>query len=114
MRAIPLSLLNMTATLYPYTGQDDYGSSTYGTAVTLGNIYIEQTKAIKIGGIGEIPDGTLTMFFDSTNSTPSSTVFKNLDKIVYDNISFVIRQAIPYRKPMTGAMHHWEIQLYGN
>lgn len=114
MRQIPLYLLNMTATLYPSSTPDDYAKPTFGTAVTLGNIYIEQTKAVTIGSLGETADGTLTMYFDAENSTPASTVFKNLDKIVYDGINFTIRQAVPYRNPMTGNIHHWEIQLYGN
>lgn len=114
MRAIPLYLLNMDAMLYPSSTPDEYGNPTFGSAVTIGNIYIEQTKAVTIGSLGETSDGTLTMFFDAENSTPAATVFKNLDKIVYDGINYLIRQAVPYRNPMTGAMHHWEITLYGN
>lgn len=44
----------MTATLYPSSTPDEYGNPTFGTAVTLGNIYIEQTKAVTIGSLGEI------------------------------------------------------------
>lgn len=114
MKAIPKTLLNMTATLYPYTGEDEYANPTFGTAITLESVYIEQTKAVTIGGLGETADGSLTMFFDVENSTPVGTVFKSLDKIVFDSISYLIRQAVPYRNPMTGLIHHWEIQLYGN
>lgn len=112
--SIPMYLLNMTATLHPSSAPDEYGNPTFGTAVTLGNIYIEQTKAVTIGSLGETSDGTLTMFFDAENSTPAGTVFKNLDKVVFDSINYQIRQAVPYRNPMTGLIHHWEIQLYGN
>jgi hypothetical protein len=114
MKSIPLYLLNMTATLYPYTGQDDYANPTYGAAVTIGNIYIEQTKAVTLGGLGETGDGTISLFFDGENSTPEGMVFKNLDKIVFDSVGYLIRQAVPYRNPMTGLIHHWEISLYGN
>lgn len=114
MKSIPLYLLNMTATLYPSSTPDEYGNPTFGTAKTLGNIYIEQTKAVTIGGLGETSDGTLTMFFDAENSTPAGTVFKNLDKVVFDSNNYRIRQAVPYRNPMTGLIRHWEIQLYGN
>ena len=104
----------MSATLYPYSSQDEYANPTYGTAVTLGGLYIEQTKSITLGDLGESTDGTLTLYFDAENSTPAGTVFKMLDKIVYDSVSYVIRQAVPYRNPMTGDIHHWEIQLNGN
>lgn len=107
-------MLNMSATYYAYSSSDDYGNPTYGAAVTLSNIYIEQTKAVTLGDLGETTDGTLTLFYDAVNSVPAGTVFKNLDKIVYDSVSYIIRQAVPYRNPMTGDIHHWEIQLYGN
>ena len=114
MKAIPLALLNMTADYYPRTGDDSYGTPSYGTKVTLANVYIEQSKAITIGGLGEIPDGTVTMFFDAENSAPATTVFSNLDKILYGGITFLVRQAVPFVNPMTGSLHHWELKLYGN
>lgn len=114
MNAIPVSLLNMTAVLYPTTGQDEYAKPAYGSAVTLGSVYIEQVKAVTLGGLGETSDGTLTMFFDAENSAPSGTTFKKLDRVVYDGINFVVRRALPLRSPLTGAMHHWEVTLEGN
>lgn len=114
MKSIPLYLLNMTATLYPKSGEDEYGNPSFGTAVTLGNIYIEQTKAATIGTLGETSDGSLTLYFDAENSTPSTTVFKALDKIVYDSVNYLVRQAVPYRNPMTGTIHHWELTIAGN
>jgi len=114
MKAIPSYLLNMTATLNPAGTDDAYGNPVPGTTVTLTGIYIEQTKAMRIGSLGETADGTLTMYFDAENSFPIGTVFKNLDKITFDSIPYLIRQAVPYRNPMTGDLHHWEIVLYGN
>ena len=114
MRAIPLYILNKSATLYQKTGVDEYGNPTYGTAIPIGSIYVERSIAVTNGSLGETADGTLTLYFDCENSTPSGQQFNNLDKVVYKGVSYLCRNAVPLPNPMTDTDHHWEITLYGN
>lgn len=114
MKPIPLSLLNMSATLYPYAGVDGYGKPTFGAAVSLSQVYIENTKSVSLGSLGEVQSGSITLFFDAVNSLPVGTSFTTLDKIVYDGSTLFVREATKYNDPKTGTLHHWEVTLRGN
>lgn len=114
MRPIPSSLLNMSASLYHATGKDDYANKTYGDEIELTKIYIEQTKSVTLGSLGEVSDGSLTLYFDAVNSSPIDTAFSRLDKIVFGSETYYARNATPYRNPMNGEIHHWEVTLDGN
>jgi len=54
------------------------------------------------------------LYFDAVNSSPIDTAFSRLDKIVFDSETYYARNATPYRNPMTGEIHHWEVTLDGN
>lgn len=114
MVAIPAALLNMSATLSPRTGDDDFGNPSYGTAVTLSNIYIEPVKAINQGTLGEQKRGDAILFFDCENSIPLSQTFAGLDKVVWSGIEYNVRRVSPFYDPLTGVLHHWEVELVGN
>ena len=114
MRPIPSSLLNMTATLYHATGKDDYANKTYGDKIELTKIYIEQTKSVTLGSLGEVSDGSLTLFFDGVFSLPVDTEFKRLDKVIYKEETYYARSAVPRYNPRTNTIHHWEVTLDGN
>ena len=114
MRPIPSSLLNMTATLQHATGTDAYANKTYGDEIALTKIYIEQTKSVTLGSLGEVSDGSLTLYFDCVFSLPVDTEFKRLDKVIFNSETYFARNATPCRNPMTGEIHHWEVTLDGN
>ena len=114
MRPIPLSLLNMSAALHQYNGKNNYGKPTFGTPVTLSQVYIENTKSVSLGSLGEVQAGSITLFFDAENSLPAGTSFTTLDKIVYDGSTLFVREATKYNDPGTGELHHWEVILRGN
>jgi len=104
----------MSASLYHATGKDDYANKTYGDEIELEKIYIEQTKSVTLGSLGEVSDGSLTLFFDGVFSLPVDTEFKRLDKVIFNSETYFARNATPFRNPMTGEIHHWEVTLDGN
>ena len=114
MRQIPSSWLNMSASLYHQNGTDDYSTPIYDDEIELTKIYIEQTKSVTLGSLGEASDGTITLFYDNVVSSPADTTFSRLDKIVFDDEEYQVRSAMPYRNPLTGNIHHWEVTLIGN
>ena len=113
MKQIPAEILKNKATLYPYSGQDNYGVPTYGNEVELENIYIEPVTSAFVQSLGESERYELTLFYDAVNSKPSVR-FTNLDKIVYDGKEYGVRLVADFFNPYDNRLHHSEVRLYGN
>lgn len=113
MKQIPLEILKNKATLFPYTGQDDYGNAQHGKEVELQNIYIEPVTSAFVQSLGEGERYELTLYYDAVNSTPS-VKFSSLDKIVYDGKEYGVRMVADYFNPYDSRLHHSEVRLYGN
>ena len=113
MKQIPLEILKNKATLFPYTGQDDYGNAQHGTEVELENIYIEPVSSTVMQALGEYERYELTLYYDAVNSKPSVR-FTNLDKIIYNGKEYGVRMVADYFNPYDSRLHHSEVRLYGN
>jgi hypothetical protein len=103
----------MTASFQSAGVEDAYGTPTYGTAVTLGNIYIRPTRNIYAATLGDDKRYDMVLYFDAQVSTPSGQTFKAKDLVVSGGVTYNVRKAEPLYDPTTGALHHWEVQLAG-
>lgn len=107
---IPRTLLQHSATLYQYTGTVN-GADQFGTAVSLGHIYVEPAKQNAMTSLGDSKNDTFRIWFDRVNSTPTGQTFKVKDKIVYDGLTCRIRKAQPIKPATSNVLHHWELNL---
>ena len=106
------NLLTQTATLYPYTGESEQGGASFGTAVTLTKVRVTSNTQLMMTALGEEKNDKKVLYFDIVNSLPAGTTFKADDKIVYDTISYRVREVIPARDEST--VHHYRIALVDN
>lgn len=113
MPPIPRKVLTMTASYQPAGVEDGYGTPTYGTAVTLGNIYVRPTRNIYAQTLGDDKRYDMVLYFDARNSTPAGQSFAAKDLVTFDGVAYNVRKADPFYDPMTAKVHHWEVQLAG-
>lgn len=111
---IPRKVLRMSATYSPYTGENQFGQPTHGTAVTLGSVAIEGTRNTYIDATGERKQADLMLFFCATNSTPSGQEFQENGKLVFNDVDYLVRAIRPVYDLRTGALHHTEVTLAGS
>lgn len=114
MPAIPRAVLTMGATLYARTADDDYGNPSYGSAITLSNLYIEPTRNVNAGQLGEQARYDMVLYFDCANSLPAGQVFTDKDKITFNGKDYNVRTARELYDPTIGKLHHWEVRLYAS
>lgn len=112
MIPIPRRVLCHMATLYPFVSIDEYQNVTYGTAVNLSYVRFQPTRQTALTAQGEARDDKLVMFYDCVNSLPLAVVPKEMDKLVFANLPFIVR-TVNAEYAMDTGVHHYEVMLKG-
>lgn len=112
MIPIPRRVLCHTATLYPFVSIDEYQAPTYGTSVNLSYVRFQPTRQTALTALGEARDDKLVMFYDCANSLPAGVVPKELDKVIFNSLPFIVR-TVNHEYDMSANVHHYEAMLKG-
>lgn len=105
MQSIPRSILNQSVVYYERLSVDEYGNTTYQTSITLNYVRLEPVKESSLSALGEMAKDKLLLFYDYSNSLPVGIIFKELDKITYNNKDYFVRVVNDYIN------HHCEVIL---
>jgi hypothetical protein len=113
MEPMPLYMLKMSVTHAENTGSNSFGNPTWAAPVSVSKVYLEPARAAEQGSLGEKDRYDMVMLYDSFHSLPARRIFKQLDKIVYEGITYTVRRATPTPNPFTGFVSFWEVRLVG-
>ena len=105
------NLLTQTADFYPYTGESEQGVATYGTKVVLTKVRVTKTRQMLMTALGEAKNDKAILFFDCIVSQPYGTTFKSDDKIIWESVSYRVREDGTARAESQN--HHYRIALVG-
>lgn len=114
MRQIPRSILNMTASLYPKTGEGTYSVPSYGEEVSLERVHIRPSRVLTVTTGGKQVTVQQILYFDALNSSPPGTSFSIGDKLTIDGIEHNAVSVTKRCNPLTGKLHHWEVRCVGS
>jgi hypothetical protein len=105
------NLLTQTADLYSYLGESEQGGASYDTKVVLTKVRITKTRQMLMTALGEAKNDKAILFFDCVISQPAGTTFKSNDKIVWEEVSYLVREDGTARAESQN--HHYRVALVG-
>lgn len=108
---MPRAILKQTAELYPFISTNEFNVPTYDTKIDLVYVHGQSVKKTSLTSLGEQKDDVLLFFYDCVNSLPIGVTFKEMDKIIFQNQAYIVREATPEPNALTGGIHHWELRL---
>lgn len=105
MQIIPRWAMKQSCIYFKRSSVDEYGNTTYETGIAVNFIRIEPITQAGLKTLGEFKDDKLLLFYDYKNSLPTGIIFKELDKITFNEVEYIVRTVNDY------IGHHAEVIL---
>jgi len=109
LKPISFRLLRSRVSYYGVSGKDAYGNPSYGSAVAVSMVYVEQPKVNSLSSLGEQANDRLILYHDVRRSVPAGQSYVKGDRVDYDGETYHVRDA--QLLPNPDQPHHWEVRL---